>query len=64
MAQESEALHAIAMYNGHELYAQALIVSEARPTNHEPVNPRSSPMPRYREIKHKRRGGADRNRIH
>lgn len=64
MEQEGEALQAIALYNGHLLYERPLIVNEARPTNHEPVNTRSSPMPRFREIKHKRRGGADRNRIH
>lgn len=64
MEQEGEAQQAIALYNGHLLYERPLIVNEARPSNHEPVNPRSSPMPRFREIKHKRRGGADRNRIH
>ena len=63
MAEEDQAQHAIALYNGHRLYEQALIVSEARPTAYEPVNTRSSPTPRFREIKHKRRGGADRNRI-
>ncbi len=64
MAQDAEALQAIALYNGHELYSQALIVSQARPSEPVPTMASSVPMPRFREIKHKRRGGADRNRIH
>lgn len=64
MSQEGEALQAIALYNGHLLYERALIVSQARPNVNEPTHTRSAPMPRFREIKHKRRGGADRNRIH
>ncbi len=64
MSQEAEALNAIALYNGHKLYDQALIVSPARPSEPERTSVPSSPMPRFREIKHKRRGGADRNRIH
>jgi RNA recognition motif-containing protein len=64
MAQEAEAFQAIALYNGHELYNQALIVSEARPGELLPTRAPSLPMPRFREIKHKRRGGANRNHIH
>ncbi len=38
MANEAEALQAIALYNGHLLYDHALLVSEALPAN---FNPRS-----------------------
>ncbi|MCL4486797.1 MAG: RNA-binding protein [Chloroflexi bacterium] len=64
MAQESEALQAIALYNGHMLYERALILSSARPSEPDRRGRQDSPMPRFREIKHKRRGGADRHRFH
>ncbi len=66
MANEAEALQAIALYNGHLLYDQALIVSEARPSESGGPIPEPSPAarPKFREVKHKRRGGANRNRYH
>jgi RNA recognition motif-containing protein len=66
MANEAEALQAIALYNGHPLYDQALIVSEARPSESGRAIPEPSPAarPKFREVKHKRRGGANRNRYH
>ncbi len=66
MANDAEALQAIALYNGHSLYNQALIVSEARPSESGRAIPQSSTVarPKFREVKHKRRGGANRNRFH
>ncbi len=66
MATEAEALHAITLYNGHPLYDQALIVSEARPSESQRASPQASTAarPKFREVKHKRRGGANRNRYH
>ncbi len=65
MASEAEALHAIALYNGHLLYDQAMIVNEARPHETLPESSQATPSARkFREIKHKRRGGANRNRYH
>jgi RNA recognition motif-containing protein len=66
MANDAEALHAIALYNGHPLYDQALVVSEARPRESQRASPQASPAasPKFREVKHKRRGGANRNRFH
>jgi cold-inducible RNA-binding protein len=66
MANEAEALQAIALYNGHPLYDQALIVSEARPIESGRPNPEPTlaARPKFREVKHKRRGGANRNRYH
>lgn len=66
MASEAEALHAIALYNGHPLYEQALVVNEARPRETLQAGPQASPVarPKFREVKHKRRGGANRNRYH
>lgn len=65
MASEAEALQAIALYNGHSLYEQALVVSEARLRETLRTNPHPSPAahPKFREVKHKRRGGANRNRF-
>lgn len=65
MSNEAEAHQAIALYNGHPLYDQALIVSEARPSESQRASPEPSAAARahFREIKHKRRGGADRNRL-
>jgi cold-inducible RNA-binding protein len=66
MANDAEALHAIALYNGHSLYDQALIVSEARPRESNAAGPSLSTAAhaKFREVKHKRRGGANRNRYH
>ncbi len=65
MANEAEALQAIALYNGHSLYEQTLIVSEARPSESRGSSaPSSAARPKFREVKHKRRGGANRNRYH
>ncbi len=64
MANEAEALQAIALYNGHQLYEQPLVVSEARTneTLRSEAQP-STPRAKFREVKHKRRGGADRHRF-
>ncbi len=64
MANDAEALHAIALYNGHSLYDQAMIVNEAHPRETLPASAQASPVarPKFREVKHKRRGGANRNR--
>ncbi len=65
MASEAEALQAIALYNGHPLQEQPLIVNAARPTEPAPGNAQSSPpRPNFRQVKHKRRGGANRHRYH
>lgn len=65
MSNEAEAAKAIALYNGHALYEQPLIVSEARPSEYRPsAAPTPSPKVKFREVKHKRRGGADRHRFH
>ncbi len=66
MANEAEALQAIALYNGHPLYDQDLVVSEARSNESGRPIPEPSPAarPKFREVKHKRRGGANRNRYH
>ncbi len=66
MANDAEALHAIALYNGHSLYDQAMIVNEAHPRETLPASTQASPVarPKFREVKHKRRGGANRNRYH
>ncbi len=56
MADEMQARQAIALYSGHLLYDQALVVNEARPR--EVPSARSpGPGPKFREIKHKRRDG-------
>jgi RNA recognition motif-containing protein len=65
MANEAEALQAIELYNRHSLGTSALIVNEARPSeNVRPSAEPSAPRPKFREVKHKRRGGADRHRFH
>ncbi len=63
MANEEEALKAIALYNGHLLNERALLVSEARPRQDRPSGGNfgrgsaSAGRPKFREIKHKPRGG-------
>lgn len=71
MANEDEAHRAIALYHGHGLGEHALIVNEARPIGSEThpsenrnANASKAPGPKFREVKHKRRGGADRHRFH
>ena len=64
MANDAEALQAIALYNRHPLHEQALIVNEARPSESQGGNAQSPTLrPKFREVKHKRRGGADRHRF-
>ena len=64
MADETEARHAIALYSGHLLHDQALVVNEARPKESQPSSASTSPRPKFREIKHKRRGGGNIHRFH
>lgn len=72
MADEEEALRAVALYHGHALGENALIVNEARPAAsgtspsayRRAEAPKASPSAKFREVKHKRRGGADRHRFH
>lgn len=63
MANETEARHAIALYSGHLLHDQALIVNEARPRENPTKSAPSSALPKFREIKHKRRGGGNIHRF-
>ncbi len=63
MGDDAEALRAIALFNGHLLNERTLVVNEARPREDRPsggnFNRRfSSPArPKFREVKHKARGG-------
>ncbi len=63
MSTEAEALRAISLYNGHLLHERALLVNEARPREEgtgRPTSNRTSgsdKRPKFREIKHKVRGG-------
>jgi cold-inducible RNA-binding protein len=63
MANEIEALKAISLYNGHLLNERALLVSEARPREDRASggksgrSPNATAHPKFREIKHKPRGG-------
>lgn len=63
MAKEEEALKAISLYNGHLLNERALLVSEARPREERPSGGEfgrgsvAAGRPKFREIKHKPRGG-------
>ncbi len=60
MGTDAEALRAISLYNGHMLAERAINVSEARPREERAGGvPRSnaSNRPRFREVKHKVRGG-------
>ena len=63
MASEAEAQKAITLYNGHLLNARALLVSEAR-AREAPPSPgafgrgaQATSRPKFREVKHKARGG-------
>jgi RNA recognition motif-containing protein len=64
MENEAEARQAIALYSGHRIHAQALIVNEARPSETQPSNVPLAARPKFREIKHKRRGGGNIHRFH
>ncbi len=64
MANETEALQAIALYSGHRLGEQALIVNEARPSEALRSSVPVGARPKFREIKHKRRGGGNIHRFH
>ncbi len=63
MDTEAEALRAISLYNGHVLHERPLLVNEARPreegTGRTNFGRGDSPGkgPKFREIKHKVRGG-------
>ncbi len=63
MGNDAEALRAISLYNGHLLNERTLLVNEARPRE-ERTNgggyrrgPQAGGRPKFREIKHKARGG-------
>ena len=59
MENEPEARQAIALYSGHPLHDQALIVNEARAAEPHGAAPSPAARPKFREIKHKRRGGGN-----
>lgn len=63
MANETEARHAIALYSGHPLHDQALVVNEARARENQASSATSPVRPKFREIKHKRRGGGNIHRF-
>ncbi len=63
MADEMQSRQAIALYSGHLLYDQALVVNEARPRETRPGRTANSGSPRFREIKHKRRDGGHLHRF-
>jgi cold-inducible RNA-binding protein len=63
MATDAEALQAISLYNGHVLNERALLVNEARPREARPnggnfgYRANAGAHPKFREVKHKVRGG-------
>ncbi len=63
MANEAEALRAISLYSGHVLNDRSLIVNEARLHEDRPSGSSfnrgstSKSRPKFREVKHKVRGG-------
>lgn len=63
MGNEAEALQAISLFNGHRLNERALVVNEARPREDRPGGGNSNrgssskARPKFREVKHKARGG-------
>ncbi len=64
MASDAEARQAIGLYNGHLLHGQALVVNEARSSEPQPNSAPLAARPKFREIKHKRRGGGNIHRFH
>ena len=64
MSNETEARQAIALYSGHPLHDQALIVNEARSGETPRQNVPATSRPKFREVKHKRRGGGNIHRFH
>ncbi len=64
MSNETEARQAIALYSGHRLHDQPLIVNEARPSESERSSTPAAARPKFREVKHKRRGGGNIHRFH
>ncbi len=63
MADDAEALRAISLFSGHVLNDRSLVVNEARPREDRPsgsgLNRGSAytSRPKFREVKHKARGG-------
>ena len=63
MGNDAEALRAISLFNGHMLNDRTLTVNEARPRGERPGGgnqsrgSNSKGRPKFREIKHKARGG-------
>ncbi len=63
MGTDAEALRAISLYNGHVLQDRSLVVNEARPREERGVapgisgRPNMANRPKFREVKHKVRGG-------
>ncbi len=63
MANDAEALRAISLFTGHGLNERALVFNEARPREDRPGGgnfnrgSRSTARPKFREVKHKARGG-------
>ncbi len=60
MGTDAEALRAISLYNGHVLVDRPLNVSEARPREGSAgarSRPQATNRPKFREVKHKVRGG-------
>ncbi len=70
MASDADALKAISLYNGHSLNNRAMIVSQARSREENQTSQSnggrradSKAQPRFREAKHKSRGGANKRRF-
>ena len=63
MADEMQSRQAIALYSGHLLYDQPLVVNEARPREAPSGRAPDAGRPQFREVKHKRRGGGHLHRF-
>lgn len=63
MGNDAEALRAISLFSGHVLNDRTLVVNEARPPEDRPSGgsygrgPGAAARPKFREIRHKARGG-------
>ncbi len=63
MANDAEALRAISLFSGHVFNDRTLVVNEARPREDRPDRGNmgrgftSPTRPKFREVKHKARGG-------